>query len=65
MPKNENIFFGFGENFSIKFHTKRWRDYLKRNNNCFYKGYNAGHWVMLDQYQEFNIDLKNWLKQVS
>ena len=65
MPSDVNIFFGFGEKFSIKFHTTRWREYLLENKGCFYKGYDAGHWVMVDQCDEFNRDLNEWLSQNS
>eukprot|EP01083_Nonionella_stella_P145732 457237_1 len=49
IPNDVNIFFGFGQHFPIKFHTQRWKHYLQTNENCFYKGYDAGHWVMVDQ----------------
>ena len=61
MPNNVDIFFGFGKRFSIKFHTQRWKQYLKSNKTCFYKGYDAGHWLMIDQSHQFNHDLYKWL----
>ena len=65
IPNNVDIFFGFGRRFSIKFHTNKWKQYLQENKRCFYKGYNAGHWVMCDQPDEFNNDLKMWLNTKS
>ena len=63
IPDNVNIFFGFGKLFPIKFHTQRWKKYLTENKRCFYKGYNAGHWIMWDQPDHFNHDLDTWLSK--
>lgn len=53
------IFFAYGANKPIMFHSDKWLKDIKDNSEkgCLAKGYNTMHWVMHEKPDEFNEDL--------
>lgn len=53
--------FVYGQRKPFMFHTREWAARLADRPGCQVQGYQAGHWVMLDQATAFHELLRDWL----
>ena len=63
-PK-QPVFFAYGSKNPLKFHTNTFAKYLNERDDCYYEGYNAGHWVMFDEPDRLINNLKLWLNKTN
>ena len=51
----------YGTRKPFLFHSKEWAEELAQRPGCQVVPLHAAHWVMLDQPQQFNETVLNWL----
>lgn len=56
------IFFAYGTEKPIMFHSDGWIDGLNKKKNCKIVPIKSGHWVMTDKPKELNDALLDWLQ---
>jgi pimeloyl-ACP methyl ester carboxylesterase len=55
------MFFAYGQRKPFMFHSPAWAEALAALPGNRVRGFNAGHWVMIDAKDEFHSELRNWL----
>jgi len=59
-PRCPCLFF-FGGKKSIQFHGSDWEKHLRSRPDCRVKSIRAGHWLMVEQPEEVNAVMSEWL----
>jgi len=61
--KDTPIFFTYGTEKPVMFHSDEWIENMKKTKNCKIVPLKAGHWLMTDKPKELNEALLNWLSE--
>lgn len=54
--------FVYGERKPFMFHSQDWLERLRQSPGCEALGLRAGHWLMLDQPEQFHAAVRRWLQ---
>lgn len=55
----------YGQRKPFMFHSQAWIEALARRPGCRVVGLRTGHWVMLNQPQEFSAEVAGWLAETA
>ena len=56
------IYFVYGKNKGIMFHSEKWCKKIESAEHCTYKALDCYHWLQVDKADEFNKSLLEWLE---
>jgi pimeloyl-ACP methyl ester carboxylesterase len=57
------MLFVYGRRKPIRFHAKKWTDWLQAQKGSQVVEFDTGHWVMLNQPERFNQVVAGWLSR--
>ncbi len=58
------VLFCYGRRKPFSFHSAHWLDVLEARRGCGVRGFDTGHWIMVDQPEAYHDAVRTWLDGV-